>query len=345
MSSPHDALFRHTFGQPEHAAGLFKARLPLLVVEAIDWSTLTLEPGSFVDDNLTWRHSDLLFRASLHTDRATDHARDVFLYLLVEHQSTPHPLMPARTLIYVTRLWSELLRNDPNLKQLPPVLPMVVFHGAEPWNAPVDLHEVIALDARMRELLAPYLPVFRIALEDLSTQTDEQLRARALTQLGALTMLCLQRLPLTTDPLNELRRWLDLLAGVAGSARGIDALVSVLNYLYEVAEPEPKTISALLKPLGPIAEVAIMTTAEKLRELGRQEGREEGRTSAEKLRELGRQEGRAEGRVSTLIKQLQLKFGDLPEAVVARVELASIEDLDRWAERILNATSIGDTLR
>jgi len=220
MSSPHDALFRHTFGQPEHAAGLFKARLPLAIVEAIDWSTLTLEPGSFVDDNLTWRHSDLLFRASLQPGHATDPTHDVWLYLLVEHQSTPHPLMPARTLIYITRLWSELLRNDPNLKRLPPVLPLVVYHGAESWSAPVHLHEVIAVDAAMRQALAPYLPTFQIALEDLSTQTDDDLRARAFTQLGALTMLCLQRLPLTTDPLNELQRWLDLLSGASGLRAG-----------------------------------------------------------------------------------------------------------------------------
>jgi len=73
-----------------------------------------------------------------------------------------------------------------------------------------------------------------------------------------------------------------------------------------------------------------MTTAEKLRELGRQEGR---------------QEGEAHGRASTLLKQLRLKFGDVPKAVVARVELATIEELDRWAERILDAPSIDDTLR
>jgi predicted transposase YdaD len=67
------------------------------------------------------------------------------------------------------------------------------------------------------------------------------------------------------------------------------------------------------------------------------EGRELGRDE-------GRLEGRAEGRAATLSKLLRLKFGDLPEAVVSRIQSATIDDLDRWSDRILGATSIQDTL-
>jgi hypothetical protein len=35
----------------------------------------------------------------------------------------------------------------------------------------------------------------------------------------------------------------------------------------------------------------------------------------------------------------------VPEDAVARVQSASIEELDRWAEYLLNASSIGETLR
>lgn len=56
-------------------------------------------------------------------------------------------------------------------------------------------------------------------------------------------------------------------------------------------------------------------------------------------------EGRAEGRASTLLKLLRLKFGDLLPETVERVQTASIDELDRWADHILSATSVDETLR
>jgi hypothetical protein len=41
----------------------------------------------------------------------------------------------------------------------------------------------------------------------------------------------------------------------------------------------------------------------------------------------------------------RLKFGPLPEAVTARVQSASIAELDDRAERVLSATSIDEAIR
>jgi hypothetical protein len=54
--------------------------------------------------------------------------------------------------------------------------------------------------------------------------------------------------------------------------------------------------------------------------------------------------GQALGRSAVLLKQLQLKFGPVPDAVTARVQSATIEELDAWAERILSAASLDETL-
>jgi predicted transposase/invertase (TIGR01784 family) len=89
ISNPLDALFRFTFSRPEHAVPLLRSNLPAELAQRIDWSTLALQPGSFVDPELGLRHTDLLFSATLDGHGA-------LLYLLVEHQSTPDPLMVAR---------------------------------------------------------------------------------------------------------------------------------------------------------------------------------------------------------------------------------------------------------
>ena len=61
--TPHDALFKSVFQQPENAAAELQHVLPPEHVAAIDWSTLKLEPGSYVDEALADQHSDLLFSA------------------------------------------------------------------------------------------------------------------------------------------------------------------------------------------------------------------------------------------------------------------------------------------
>ena len=53
-------------------------------------------------------------------------------------------------------------------------------------------------------------------------------------------------------------------------------------------------------------------------------------------------QGRAEGEAKLLCKQLTLKFGAIGNATVERLHAASTADLERWAERILTATSVDD---
>lgn len=60
--------------------------------------------------------------------------------------------------------------------------------------------------------------------------------------------------------------------------------------------------------------------------------------------EEGREEGLAQGRAEVLLKLLRLKFGSLPESAEEKVRQASLEELDRWAERVLSAQSLEETL-
>lgn len=61
--NPHDAVFRRFLGEPANAASQLRAVLPTQLVDRLDLDRLSAVPGSFVDDALRWRHSDLLFAA------------------------------------------------------------------------------------------------------------------------------------------------------------------------------------------------------------------------------------------------------------------------------------------
>jgi hypothetical protein len=54
--------------------------------------------------------------------------------------------------------------------------------------------------------------------------------------------------------------------------------------------------------------------------------------------------GERQGRRTTLAKQLRLRFGDLPAAVLARIEAADVPELDTWAERFVTASRLEDVL-
>ena len=335
MTNPHDALFQYTFSQPEYAAQLIRGNLPAAIAERIDWGSLERIPGSFVDEECAWRHTDLLFRAKLS-------GRDALIYLLFEHQSTSDRLMALRLLGYLTRIWEKVVKGDPNAKLLPAVIPLVLYHGKRGWSAPTRFVDLIDLDEQAKQTIEAIIPDFRYIIDDLSGQSDEQLRTRAIGHLGLLTLLSLQRLPNHPDPEAAIKRMGDLAVAVINAPSGVQALAAILWYLFKVSDPEPSAIKEWLEvSIGGRALEAYMTAAERMTEETRKialaEGEAKGRVEGEAK---GRVEGEAKGRAEVLRKLLTLKFGVLSAESEERLSKAGIEDLDRWSERVLSAQRV-----
>jgi predicted transposase/invertase (TIGR01784 family) len=326
--TPHDALFRFTFGKPENAAALIRSNLPDAIARRIDWRSLRLQNGSHVDPASQWRHSDLVFTANI--DR-----RRTFIYVLLEHRSSPDPLMPLRMLGYVVRLWEDVFRKNPKAKRMPAVLPLVVYHGDSPWSGPTRMLDIIDLDGDSKAALAAHLPNLELILDDLTSRGEQHIRRRRLPVAAMLTALSLLGFP-KRDALTVLSKLVDLLRQLPMDRAGQETLAAVLCYVFEVADSEPEPLrlqSFLARNVGSRATEVVMSTAEKLRQQGRAEGEAAGLAKGEAA-------GLAKGRVETLLKQLTLKFGQLTATTRKRVESASIDELDRLAERILSAQTL-----
>lgn len=91
----------------------------------------------------------------------------------------------------------------------------------------------------------------------------------------------------------------------------------------------PADLIAKMATIGPRAEEATVTLAERLEARGEARGREEGRT---------------EGRALVLIELMTDRFGALPESAVARIKSATLVQLRSWTKRVLSAQSIDDAL-
>jgi len=61
--------------------------------------------------------------------------------------------------------------------------------------------------------------------------------------------------------------------------------------------------------------------------------------------EKGLQQGRLEGEVALLLRQLELRFGELDETSRTRVHRADAETLLLWGERVLTAASLAEVIK
>jgi len=190
--TPHDALVKAIFSDPEHAEGELRQLLDPAFAARVIWPTLRLVSGTYVDDTLRGRHTDLLFSARCRSTNAEGESVEVLIYLLFEHQSTDDPLMPFRLLLYIVRVWEKLVREAPTLRRLPAILPMVLHHSEDGWVSPTTLHGIIDLDADAMAVVGKHIPQFSMMLDDISAQSDDSLRARAVSALGRLALFCLR---------------------------------------------------------------------------------------------------------------------------------------------------------
>ena len=68
---------------------------------------------------------------------------------------------------------------------------------------------------------------------------------------------------------------------------------------------------------------------------GFKKGREEGR-------EVGREEGREEAEIMVLQRQLNKRFGTIPAHIETKIASASLTDIERWLDRIIDAQQLSD---
>ncbi len=196
---------------------------------------------------------------------------------------------------------------------------MVVYHGKAPWRVPPTLAEAVDADDKLR----PYLADFRYALVDLGRIDDVDLSRNEVLRTGFLILKYGSR-----D--GDLRETL-LTLGRAALALGLDDLVTLVCYmLAEPNEVEAQVLREMLTEIVPGQEDRIMSiAAEQWKAEGMTLGKAEG------LRE-----GLREGQAKTLLRLLGRRFGSVPEAIQQRVSAASIEALDQWLDRVLDAPTL-----
>jgi len=305
--------------------------VPPELSRAIDWSTLRLADSALVDPHLAERRADLLFSVLVNGAPA-------LLHLLLEHRSTPHAHMPLRLLGYQVRTWERCIAHTPGLAELPPIIPVVVYHGASGWTAARSMPELFSPSVREFEALRRFVPAGDVLLFDVGRETDEALHDRVLTALGQLVLVALKNVSASRVSTEWIGRHAALIAAVVMAPGGVAALEVLLRYLLETTEYATDELWSVLRSELPTETLeTIMTTVERWREEGRKLA--QAAWTAEQAR-AAEARGEARGRAAVLLTLLTRRFGPVPRRIENRVQRASLASLDRWAARVLTASSI-----
>ena len=156
-------------------------------VKQLDFSTLEKYNNSFVTEDLKKRFDDVIWIVRWGKQR-------LYIYILIEFQSEIDNFMSVRIMTYLGLLYQDLIMSETvrSGQKLPPVLPIVLYNGSQPWkNVPLDIRDAIA---RAPRGLEQYLPQLRYLLIDEGYYDNHELESSK-SLVSALFQLERQQTP------------------------------------------------------------------------------------------------------------------------------------------------------
>jgi len=318
--TPHDALFRALTADPVRARALLRDHMPNDIAGRLADTPPRIIEGTFVDEALRGSQSDLLMEVETETGNLA------FLYVLVEHKSTPDPGVVLQVASYMIRIWQRHAQGRAErFRALPPIIPLVGYSGSAPWTVPTELSEMMATDdpaLRFMDLRVVLRQWARMSPEALSR--DPELRAGLVT----LTGQALEEPDLVAEGVVDN----DLLMG------------QIMLYIAKVYV-KVKIAEVLVIFGNTVAARKVEGFMETIEHALKEEGRAEGVAMGE-ARGLAKGEarglamGRVEGEGKSLMRLLERRFGTLSDEDRERIANANLEQLGRWLDRVLDAESL-----
>ncbi|MEA3644241.1 MAG: Rpn family recombination-promoting nuclease/putative transposase, partial [Lamprobacter sp.] len=172
MAKHHDTGYKELFSHPEFVQQLIEGFAPPEIAALMDFSTLKNHSGNDITPLFEERFEDVVWSLEV---RWNGLAQRVFLYLLIEFQSSIDQTMPLRMLHYVACFYQHLIKTQVTTpaKGLPPILPIVLYNGIQRWSAAEDIIDQVR--PQPPQFLRAYQPHLRYYLIDEGRYTPEQL--------------------------------------------------------------------------------------------------------------------------------------------------------------------------
>jgi hypothetical protein len=301
IAHPHDKFFKVVMTHPDAAAALLRERLPRDLVGMLADEPPRPLDASFIDDHLRGSASDRLFSLPLRAGGL------LFVNFLIEHKSAPDPLVALQLLRYMVRIWERVGRGDGAARKLPPIIPVVVYHGAAPWNVPSRFLGLVdpcqGLGSRLLD--------FEMTVVDLEEIDDNCLSRDPTLRAGLLALKYATREAMQREKLGMILEALRLVPWLV-----IAGLVYILETFGSI---DRAFLLGEVRRVMPEYEDAVMSIAAQ----------------------EWKAEWKAEWRVEALLQILERRFGPLPEETRLRIAAATAGQIDAWFDRAIDAPALG----
>ena len=327
--SIHDSGYKKLFSNRTIFRQLLETFVNQEWVHSLDFERCEPLDKSFISDHYKETESDLIYKIQFHD-------REVYIYILIEFQSTVDRFMALRVLNYMTNFYMDFLVNNSGVQKLPAVFPIVLYNGSARWTAPVNLSNLIEQTPPLGQFGLDF-EYFLIAENTYSQEALLKIRNIVSTLFLAeshydLDVLVVELLNLFSsegdrDAVSLFLNWFKQLA-VHGRIKPAD--YQSLESIYQ-NEEEVKTmlVTALEKERQQIFQNGLLEGEQKGRIEGEQKGRIEGE---QKGRIEGEQKGRIETAKAMLAKGMEMalisEITNLPEARLLQLKdgLSSVEE-------------------
>ena len=285
LHQPHDKLVKSTFSDPDNARAFLQANLPSHLTRRMDWNSLSLLSGSFIDPEFAATSSDLLFSVKIDGHLA-------FLYILFEHQNQEDPLIGLRLLTYMVRIWNDYLRSNPGATKLPAILPLVLAQDNKPWKSSTRFADLVDIPEGAVADIKKHIPDFEFQLVELYRMPFDKILG---TPMGILTLRALKAEKLQAlldDPV-----WDETLLIQLSPA----SFEMLMRYILDRDLDKP----AFRRKLKTLQNPKLSKNAMSL---------------AEQFRQEGRQEGLIFSKQQAILEALEIRFQRAPEGLLEEIE-------------------------
>ncbi|KAF8818016.1 Rpn family recombination-promoting nuclease/putative transposase [Rickettsia endosymbiont of Cardiosporidium cionae] len=169
QNSDHDGFFKEMLSYPEIRVPFLRRHLRKDTLEKINIEELCLQKETFLDEEYIKTASDLVFATK---------DKGVYVYMLLEHQSTPDPEIAYRFQKYEFGILEKFRKEFPGRK-FPTIFQVLIYNGQKKYNISTKFWDMFE-DPATRKNISD----FGHELIDLQAMEDTLNRAEILEYFG-----------------------------------------------------------------------------------------------------------------------------------------------------------------
>ena len=166
MSNGHDSRYKWVFSHPSFVKKFLQSFVPLSFVKKLDFDAMERVDKEFVSEEFRSLESDIVYKIPYC-------GSCIYIFLLIEFQSTVDSAMPLRFLRYTGELYRFA---KPNTKTglYPAAFPVLLYNGDEKWHVAHNVANLIE-----KSIPSEFIPNFRyfpVLINEFSRRTLVKIR-------------------------------------------------------------------------------------------------------------------------------------------------------------------------